>query len=158
MVGELAMNPKSLLSLVGVIFITGCAVITSPPSGLTAQLQVFEAEKAFAATMRDRDLAAFGNFIDQEAIFFTGPEPLRGKSEVLAWWARYFIDPSAPFSWEPDQVEVLESGNLALSTGPIYSPDGVRIARFNSIWRCVEPGVWTVVFDKGSPLESKAGE
>ena len=152
------MDPKSLLSFVAVIFITGCTVIKSPPSGLTAQQQVFETEKAFAATMRDRDFAAFGNFIDQEAVFFTGPKPLNGKTEVLAWWARYFNDPKAPFSWEPDQVEVVESKNLALSTGPVYGPDGVPVARFNSIWRSVEPGVWTVVFDKGSPLESKASK
>ena len=152
------MKLKSLLSLVGVIFITSCTVITSPPSELTAQQQVFLAEKAFATTMRDRDFAAFGNFIDQEAVFFTGPEPLRGKSKVLAWWARYFNDLNAPFSWEPDQVEVVKSGNLALSTGLVYGPDGARIARFNSIWRQVEPGVWMVIFDKGSPLKLKASE
>ena len=150
------MDPKSLISFVGIIFLTGCTAITSPPSGLSAQQQVFEAEKAFAATMQDRDFAAFGNFIDQEAVFFTGTKPLRGKTEVLAWWAQYFNGPNAPFSWEPDQVEVVASKKLALSTGPVYGPDGARIARFNSIWRWVEPGVWTVVFDKGSPLESKA--
>ena len=152
------MKLKSLLSLIGIMFIPGCTVISAPPSELTAQQQVFLAEKAFAATMRDRDFAAFGSFIDQEAVFFTGSESLRGKSEVLAWWARYFNDLSAPFSWEPDLVEVVKSGNLALSTGPVYGPDNVPIARFNSIWRRVEPGVWTVVFDKGSPLKPKADE
>lgn len=152
------MNPKSLLSIVGIIFLSGCVGTESRPNMLSAQQQVFEAEKAFAAAMRDRDFAAFGNFIDPEAVFFTGPKPLRGKNEVLAWWARYFHDAAAPFSWEPDQVEVVESGKLALSTGPVYGPDGIPIARFNSIWRCVEPGVWMVVFDKGSPLEAKAGE
>jgi ketosteroid isomerase-like protein len=149
---------KLLLTFIGVIFVAGCAAITLPPSGLTAQQQVFETEKAFAATMRDRDFAAFGNFIDQEAIFFNGEKPLRGKTEVLAWWARYFNDPNAPFSWEPDHVEVVESKTLALSTGPVYGPDGVPIARFNSIWRLVEIGVWKVVFDKGSPLEPKISE
>ena len=152
------MSPKLLLTFIGVIFITGCTVIASPPSGLTAQQQVFETEKAFAATMRDRDFAAFGSFIDQEAVFFNGKKPLRGKTEVLAWWARYFNDLNAPFSWEPDQVEVVKSGNLALSTGLVYGPDGARIARFNSIWRQVEPGVWMVIFDKGSPLKLKASE
>lgn len=152
------MSPKLLLTFVGVIFITSCTAITSPLSGLTVQQQIFETEKAFAATMRDRDFAAFGNFIDKEAVFFTGQKPLRGKTEVLAWWARYFNDPRAPFSWEPDQVEVVESKTLALSTGPVCGPDGVPIARFNSIWRLVEPRVWKVVFDKGSPLESKASD
>ena len=152
------MDLKSLFSLVGVIFITSCTTTTSPSNELTAQQQVFLAERAFAASMRDRDFAAFGDLIDQDAVFFTGREPLRGKSDVLAGWALYFKDLSAPFSWEPDQVEVLKSGDLALSTGPVYSPDGAPIARFNSIWRRVGPGVWAVVFDKGSPFEPKAGE
>ena len=63
----------------------------------------------------------------------------------------YFATPEAPFSWEPDQVEVLESGTLALSTGPVRDPAGVVIARFNSIWRLEAANRWRVVFDKGSP-------
>ena len=31
-------------------------------------------------------------------------------------------------------------------------PSGKVIARFNSIWRREAPGVWKVVFDKGSPV------
>jgi hypothetical protein len=45
---------------------------------------------------------------------------------------------------------VLDSGTLALSSGPVRSPDGKVFARFNSIWRLEAPGVWRVVFDKGS--------
>lgn len=114
--------------------------------------QVTEAERAFARSMADRDLQAFKEFLSEEAIFFAGPTPLRGKQQITDGWAPYFADEAAPFSWEPDQVEVLESGVLALSTGLVRDPAGKIIGRFNSIWRLEAPDVWRVVFDKGSPV------
>ncbi|MCA9550937.1 MAG: nuclear transport factor 2 family protein [Myxococcales bacterium] len=117
---------------------------TKPP-----QDQVADTERAFAATMAARDLEAFSAFIDPEAIFFSGPEPLHGKAAVLKWWARYFEGPAAPFSWEPDTVEVLASCTLAHSSGPVRTPDGKVVARFNSIWRLAPDGAWRIVFDKG---------
>lgn len=111
---------------------------------------VIAAERAFAKSMADRDIDAFAGWLSEEAIFFTGPTPLRGKAAVLGWWSRYFASKEAPFSWEPDQVEVIASGTLALSTGPVRDPTGNVTGRFNSIWRLEAPGHWRVVFDKGS--------
>ena len=119
----------------------------------TPQEQVFVAERAFAKSMADRSATAFSAWIDDEAIFFTRAAPLRGKSEVVAGWSRFFEGTTAPFSWAPDRVEVLQSGTLALSTGLVRDPDGKVIGRFNSVWRQEAPGVWRIVFDKGSPPE-----
>jgi len=33
----------------------------------------------------------------------------------------------------------------------VRDPSGRVVARFQSIWRRAAPGVWRVVFDKGSP-------
>jgi hypothetical protein len=49
-------------------------------------------------------------------------------------------------------VEVLGSGTLALSTGPVRDPSGKLIGTFTSIWRQDAPGVWRIVFDKGNPV------
>jgi len=119
-----------------------------------ARAQVTAAERAFARSMAERNLDAFARHVSDEAVFFSGPNgaPLRGKAQVLATWARYFEGPAAPFSWEPDEVEPLPSGTLAHSSGPVRDPAGKVVARFNSIWRLEAPGVWRVVFDKGSPL------
>ena len=114
--------------------------------------QVLATERGFAASMANRDLVAFADFVDDEAVFFTGSETLRGKNRIIKWWSRYFQDKDAPFSWEPDEVEVLPSGTLAHSSGPVRNPQGKVVARFNSIWRLQSPGVWKIVFDKGSPL------
>jgi ketosteroid isomerase-like protein len=113
--------------------------------------EVKAAERAFAATMARRDLAAFATFVSDEAIFFSGSGALRGKQAVVKAWARFY-EGAAPFSWEPERVEVLDSGGLALSTGPVRDPAGKQIATFNSIWRKEKDGKWRVVFDKGEPV------
>jgi ketosteroid isomerase-like protein len=127
------------------------AAMSSPE---TPQQQVFAAERAFAKSMADRDSAAFASHVSDEAIFFSGSGVLRGKTEVVTAWGRFFKGKTAPFSWEPDRVEVLQSGTLALSTGLVRDPNGKVIGRFNSIWRREAPGTWRVVFDKGSPAEA----
>lgn len=116
----------------------------------TLRQQVFAAESAFAATMAARDFAAFSAFLADEAVFFAGETPLRGRDAVLAHWRGYFDGAQAPFSWRPETVEVLASGTLALSSGPVFAADGRLIARFQSTWRREAPGTWRIVFDKGS--------
>jgi ketosteroid isomerase-like protein len=112
--------------------------------------QVIEAERGFAATMKARDFEAFKRFIADEAIFFGTEGPLRGKQAIARGWRQYYDKPQAPFSWAPEEVEVVDSGTLAYSGGPVYDAAGQRIGRFNSIWRLKAPGQWEVVFDRGT--------
>jgi ketosteroid isomerase-like protein len=112
--------------------------------------QVADAERAFAKTMADRDFAAFQNLLADEAVFFSGPgKANRGKPAVADAWKRLYEGKTAPFSWEPDHVEVLDSGKLAHSSGPVKDPSGKIVGQFNSIWRLEAPNTWRVVFDKG---------
>lgn len=128
------------------------AVPPAAPSNDALAREVEATERAFAKTVADRDPAAFEAFLADEAIFFSDEAPLRGKRAVAEAWARFFQGPMAPFSWEPDRVEVLDSGTLAISTGPVRNPRGAVVARFNSIWRRESSGVWRIVFDRGSPV------
>ncbi|HEX4910137.1 MAG TPA: nuclear transport factor 2 family protein [Permianibacter sp.] len=115
------------------------------------QAQVLAAERAFAATMAARDHAAFTRFLADDAIFLSPQGALRGKAAVAEGWRAFFSGAHAPFSWQPDQVEVQAGGALALSTGPVYDPSGKPVARFTSIWQQQAPGVWKIVFDRGNP-------
>ncbi|MBS0514137.1 MAG: nuclear transport factor 2 family protein [Proteobacteria bacterium] len=135
-----------------VLLLAGCAGMAPNVPHEQARREVEAAERAFAKTMADRNHAAFAAFLAEDAIFFGGKQPQRGKAEVAAGWKQYFEKPAAPFSWEPAQVEVLDSGQLALSTGPVRSPDGKIIATFNSIWQRQPSGAWRIVFDKGSEV------
>src|SRR5438105_1123652 len=124
-----------------------------PAQNTNAALQekVRATERAFAKTMADRDHAAFVSFLSPEAVFFSATGVLRGLKQVGDAWKRFYDAAKAPFSWDPEQVEVLDSGTLALSTGPVWDPDHKRIGTFSSIWRREVSGKWKIVFDKGCP-------
>ena len=115
-----------------------------------AAAEVRAAEASFAASMATRDFDAFQQWVADDAVFFGGGQVTRGKQAVLAAWKPFFDTPAAPFSWAPDSVEVLSSGGLALSFGPVLDPQGNRVATFNSVWRREADGRWRVVFDKGA--------
>jgi len=120
--------------------------------------EVFAAESSFAGSMAARDSAAFASHIAPDAVFFGRSEPLRGKAAVVAGWRAFFERPEAPFSWAPETVEVLQSGTLALSSGPVRDPAGRQIGTFNSIWRRELDGKWRVVFDKGCRVSEAAAK
>jgi len=138
------------LALAACAFLVFGAALASGPGGREALAQqVADTERAFADTMAKRDFAGFVSFLAEETVFFSGATPLRGKDTVAAAWKPYYEGAAAPFSWEPDNVQVLDSGTLALSSGPVYDPQGKRVATFNSVWRLEPGGEWKIVFDKG---------
>jgi ketosteroid isomerase-like protein len=140
------MHRRLLLSATA-LALAGCA---SPPPDLTLMgEQVRATETAFAASMAARDFNAFSAFVAEDATFVNGGKPLRGKVAVLAHWQRFFQGPAAPFSWKPEIVEVLASGALAHSEGPVSLPDGRVVARYYSTWRRDPSGIWRIVLDNG---------
>jgi ketosteroid isomerase-like protein len=136
-----------LLALVGgLASASGAATLGNPK--LTEQVR--KTESAFAKTMADRDHAAFTSFLANETVFM-GRKTLRGKATVAADWKRFYDGPRAPFSWKPEHVEVLDSGTLGMTSGPVYDENGQRIGTFNSVWRRDKDGRWRIVFDIGCP-------
>jgi ketosteroid isomerase-like protein len=106
-------------------------------------------ENAFAKTMADRNLNAFAAFVSDEAIFLGAGNPLRGKQAVVEHWKKFFADENVSFSWKAEFIEVLPSGSLAVSDGPVFDPNGKLIGRFYSTWRREPDGKWRIVFDNG---------
>ena len=141
--------PRAVLALVAIPM--SLCTLAQTPQLEAARTEVFAAERAYALSMAQRDFAAFGRHVAQDTVFFGSHDVQSGKAAVLAKWQAFYEGPNAPFAWEPDQVEVLASGLLALSTGPVRNPKGEVIARFNSIWQRQSDGHWRVIFDKGSP-------
>lgn len=141
-----------LCHLLAAIMLSACSAMSTATPSSELQQQVRSTEAAFARTMEARDHAAFTTFLSDEAVFFSGARVLRGKAEVALAWKRFFDTPTAPFSWQPEQVEVLPTGQLALSSGPVRDPQGRLIATFTSIWRQETPGIWRIVFDKGNDV------
>jgi len=135
----------SLTSFIALLAFAGAALADRA----TLTEEVRKAEQSFAATMAARDHVAFTRHLAEDAVFFDGDKAARGKAAVAAAWKAYFDGPNPPFSWAPENVEVLDSGELAYSSGPVLDPKGKRVATFNSVWRREADGTWHVVFDKG---------
>jgi ketosteroid isomerase-like protein len=149
-------KPLGILCLVVCACLAGHSLQVRAQSGASATAsvreQVLATERAFAKTMADRDQPKFAKFISAEAVFFSGNSARRGKAEIVDAWLKFFKDPQAPFSWEPATVEVLDSGKLALSSGPVRDPTGKLIGTFTSIWRLEAHDTWRIVFDKGNDV------
>jgi len=153
-----AMRPAARIrkgaGLIAALYLlNACATGGAPPraSAVGAEEAVRSTELAFAKAMADRDFAAFESHLSQDAVFFDARHIQHGAAEVAAAWKPLFSGPKPPFSWSPDHVEVLPSGDLALSTGPVIVDDKVA-GRFNSIWRLEAPHTWRIVFDKGESV------
>jgi ketosteroid isomerase-like protein len=141
------------MKLLIVLVATATAGLSVPLRGQEAmtalQRQVFAAESSFAASMARRDANAFAAFVSPEAVFFGDTTVMRGKAAVIEGWRRFFVEPAAPFSWKPKVIEVLASGKLAWSSGPVYDPSGRQIGTYNSVWRRESDGRWRIILDKG---------
>jgi ketosteroid isomerase-like protein len=133
-----------------VLLALGSAANAADTSANLAE-QVRATEIAFAKTLADRDVAKFASMIAPDTIWLAD-KPLHGPDEVLASWRKFFEGPKAPFSWHPEIVEVQAGGMLALSTGPVFNPEGKRVATYTSIWRREANGEWKIIFDRGCPV------
>lgn len=91
-------------------------------------------------------------FFADEAIFLNGVQPLRGEAAVGEHWKRSFTPAAAPFAWQPDTVQVSDSGTLAQTAEPMTLPGGKLVARFHSTWRPDADARWRVVFDDGQEV------
>ncbi len=141
-----------LLVLAAVLALALPALAADKPVDVAAlESDLRATETAFAKSMADRDLTAFAAFLAEDAVFFGGGQPLRGREAVVTGWARFFEDQAAPFAWAPQDVFVLASGELGLSSGPVYGPDGKQVSFFTSTWRREPDGRWLIVLDRGCP-------
>lgn len=143
------MDRRLLLLLGGGSAFSACAVRTNRAdlSRLTRDLRT--AESGFAETMAKRDLNAFASFLEEDAVFINGGKPLRGKTAIVEHWQRFYAKPEPPFSWMPEIIEVLDTGDLGYSEGPVSLPNGTIPSRYFSMWRLNSASVWKVVFDNG---------
>jgi len=134
--------------LAGFVAVVGFATAAGAVTNADLAERVRQREIAFAKTMADRDHAAFVSFLSEETLFF-GRRVYRGRAAVADSWKPFYEGPQAPFSWRPETAEVLDSGTLALTSGPVFDPQGQQTGTFTSIWRLEQDGVWRVIFDKG---------
>lgn len=147
---SIRLSSRPVMVVVFALALASSGACRNPPGRLELERDVRLREQAFAKTMADRDGAAFASFVSEEAVFI-GARTLRGRGQIVDGWKRFYEGAQAPFAWKPETVEVLESGTLAFTSGPVTDPEGKPAGSFNSIWRREGDGTWRVIFDKGCP-------
>ena len=122
-------------------------------------------EIGFSKSVEVRDLDKFASFIDPDARFVSTRVD-RGRVAITEAWSVFFTAEPPSIKWRPQYIEVLESGDLALSRGPYRivgrNEEGETTeawGTFNSVWRLNAEGEWLVIFDAGSaPDETPSQE
>ena len=113
-------------------------------------------EVGFSQSVEKQDRELFASFIDPDARFVSN-EVDRRPEAITEAWAVFFSGGLPSIKWRPQIIEVLASGDLALSRGPyrIVDEDEKGETReawgtYNSVWRLNDQGEWLIVFDAGS--------
>ena len=122
-------------------------------------------EVGFSKSVEIQDRELFASFVDPDARF-VGNKVDRGSAAIAEAWTVFFSADLPSIKWRPQIIEVLESGDLALSRGPyrIIDKDENGETReawgtYNSVWRRNADGQWMIVFDAGSfPDETPTDE
>jgi ketosteroid isomerase-like protein len=140
------------------------AVIAVPAIGGPAD-DVRCREVGFSQSVENQEHERFASFIDPDARFI-GSKVDRSREAIAEAWAVFFTGDMPLIKWRPQFVEVLESGDLALSRGPYRIIDRNEQGEvteawgtYNSVWRLNADGEWLIVFDAGSfPDETPSDE
>ena len=145
--------------IISAVLLAACA-----PIGADQAADVRCQEVAFSRAAEARDRASFVSFLDDDARF-VGNGVLRGPDEIAAAWQVFFADDGPTIKWRPQFVEVLASGDLALTRGPYRllaaGPDGEVVEEwgtFNSVWRKDADDTWRVIFDAGSASDAEPSD
>jgi ketosteroid isomerase-like protein len=121
-------------------------------------------EIGFSKSVENQDRERFASFIDPDARF-VGNKVDRSPEAITEAWAVFFTGELPSIKWRPQFVEVLESGDLALSRGPYRIIDKNEQGEtteawgtYNSVWRLNSEGEWLIVFDAGSFPDEKPSD
>jgi ketosteroid isomerase-like protein len=108
-----------------------------------AREAVRRADIEFCRALTAKDAERFKAFIAEEATFYGGASPARGREVVFQGWAHYFApDAIRSVTWEPRHVEVSRSADLGYTLGEAVftrrEPDGSKVtsrSHYVTIWK-----------------------
>ena len=116
--------------------------------------EILETENSFAKLVLDKGLKiAFTTYAAEDAVLKRENKLIKGRNEIEKYYSTYKY-PDAKIKWEPDFIDVSESGDLAYSYG-IYNFEAVddsgKVIKdtgvFHTIWKKQPDGPWLYVWD-----------
>jgi ketosteroid isomerase-like protein len=152
------MKHSPLVFLLSCLLFITSTVIAQEPDSTSAIFKMREAERNFAreSIMFGRNAAFVKNFADVSVIF-TDKWLTNGKQ----FWKNRKNAPVI-LKWEPEYMDIAESGDFGISTGPWeaqeYRPNTPvqSTGYFLTVWKKEATGTWKVILDAGSETPVKA--
>jgi uncharacterized protein (TIGR02246 family) len=145
--------------------LAGVLTVLAVPAVADLAEEVRCREIGFSKSVENQDHERFASFVDPDARF-VGNKVDRSREAIAEAWTVFFTGDLPNIKWRPQFIEVLESGDLALSRGPYRIIDRNEQGEtteawgtYNSVWRLSADGEWLIVFDAGSfPDETPSEE
>ena len=114
--------------------------------------------KEWSAAAQAKDAAKFVSFYAEDAVLMLANEPdVKGLAAIREAVPGMMQDPAFALSFEPDNVVVARSGDLAFETGPysmtMTGPDkkpATEKGHYVAVWRKQADGTWKVAVDAPS--------
>ena len=124
-----------------------CASPQREPSSSTPDAAIREADEAWANAIVSKSVDQAITFYDRDAVTAgSAMFPARGLPEFRENWARLFARPNFALSWKAERVMLIESGDMAYSTGT-WSNGSNQNGPYLAVWRKQSDGRWKVLID-----------
>ena len=153
-------KPSRPLALIGALLLAGCASQAPPPAPLPDNRAADEAAlraalKQWAAAAHAKDAAKFASFYAEDGLLLMeGAPDARGMAALKEGTAGMMSDPHFNLVFEPDEVVVARSGDVAYDVGSysltMSGPDGNPVTQkgqYVDVWRKNAVGEWKVAVD-----------
>lgn len=147
---------KSIIFYLTVIFlITSCQSVDGKKDTETWKQEILETEADFEKMVEEKGIPyAFRFYADNDAVLLRNNKLIKGKKAISESYGDRMNSDSIRLTWEPDFVEVSQSGDMAYtygeyiytiidSTGKETSSEGI----FHTVWKRQENGSWKYVWD-----------
>ena len=148
------------LVLVGTVALVACAQPAPPPAVAPDTRAADEATlratiKEWAAAAQAKDAARFVSFYTEDAVvMMAGAPDISGMPAIREGIGHMMQDPAFALSFEPANVVVARSGDLAYETGPYTmtmtgadKKPATEKGHYVAIWRKQADGTWKAAVD-----------
>ena len=121
--------------------------------------KVMQTSRDWSQITSTRDVGKILDYWADDAVVISGGQPiLKGKKEIRKMVEESFKTPGFKISWEPQSVEVSQSGDLAYliekQTMSMNDSSGKTITIFSNgvtVWKKQSDGSWKNVADISTP-------
>jgi ketosteroid isomerase-like protein len=142
----------SILILVSTLGLGPEAKPTKLPNAVAA---VRDADQQWLRAFVAKDLDRTVGFCDEAGAVLAPNEPrASGRAAIRELFANYFTLPDLKAAWQPTDVRVARSGELAYTTGTYQmsftDPSGKTVSdqgKYVTVWEKQDDGTWKVLLD-----------